>query len=62
MAISANNVVVAGKDKKDETEVVAQTNNDNSPKDGHTLIVNGKPKKIGRKSAFLLDMLTLDDE
>jgi hypothetical protein len=26
------------------------------------LVVNGKKKSIGRKSHFLLDMLTLDDE
>lgn len=28
----------------------------------HAVIVNGKQKKISKKSAFLLDMLTLDDE
>lgn len=27
-----------------------------------TLVVNGKQKTIGRKSHYLLDMLTLDDE
>jgi len=27
-----------------------------------TLVVNGKKKSIGRKSHYLLDMLTLDDE
>lgn len=27
-----------------------------------TLVVNGKQKHIGRKSHYLLDMLTLDDE
>jgi hypothetical protein len=27
-----------------------------------TLVVNGKQKSIGRKSHYLLDMLTLDDE
>lgn len=26
------------------------------------LVINGKQKSIGRKSHFLLDMLTLDDE
>lgn len=26
------------------------------------LVVNGKKRSIGRKSHFLLDMLTLDDE
>lgn len=28
----------------------------------HAVVVNGKQKKISKKSAFLLDMLTLDDE
>ncbi len=28
----------------------------------HSLLVNGKQKHIGRKSKYLLDMLTLDDE
>ena len=28
----------------------------------HVLLVNGKQKKIGNKSTYLLDMLTLDDE
>jgi hypothetical protein len=28
----------------------------------HSLMVNGKQKHIGRKSHYLLDMLTLDDE
>ena len=30
--------------------------------DDHTLIVNGQKKSIGKKSQYLLDMLTLDDE
>ncbi len=28
----------------------------------NAVVVNGKQKKISKKSAFLLDMLTLDDE
>jgi hypothetical protein len=30
--------------------------------DGHTLTVNGKQKSFSKKSVYLLDMLTLDDE
>lgn len=39
---------------KSKTEVVDQQE--------HAVIINGKQKKISKKSAFLLDMLTLDDE
>jgi len=58
-----------------EVEVLAKTEKDVSRKfviernkvkgvaSGDTaLVVNGKKKSIGRKSHFLLDMLTLDDE
>ncbi len=31
------------------------------PKEGTKLYVNGKERKIGKKSQYLLDMLTLDD-
>lgn len=30
--------------------------------DEHVLVVNGKARSIGKKSQYLLDMLTLDDE
>jgi hypothetical protein len=33
-----------------------------APVEGTALIVNGKQKPISKKSAYLLDMLTLDDE
>jgi len=33
-----------------------------NPAGHHVLLVNGKQKKIGNKSTYLLDMLTLDDE
>ena len=32
-----------------------------NPDGHHILVVNGKQKKIGNKSTYLLDMLTLDD-
>ncbi len=31
------------------------------PKEGTKLYVNGKERKIGKKSQYLLDMLTLED-
>ena len=30
--------------------------------DGHTIVVNGREKTIGRKSQYLLDMMIIDDE
>lgn len=41
--------------KKTVSEVVNENNE-------HILVVNGKQKKIGQKSKYLLDMLTLDEE
>lgn len=29
---------------------------------GHTMVVNGKEIKIGKKSPYLLDMFTIDDD
>ncbi|NDG30415.1 hypothetical protein EB118_10120 [bacterium] len=61
MPIFANNIVYKKdndtKQMKDFNEVVSYEKN----KDHHTLIVNGKEKKIGKKSQYLLNMLTLDD-
>jgi len=37
-------------------------NSSSSASEDHVLIVNGKVKPIGKKSQYLLDMLTLDDE
>jgi hypothetical protein len=33
-----------------------------NPDDHHILVVNGKEKKVSKKSAYLLDMLIVDDE
>ena len=42
---------------------VAETNDlSNIPPDEHVLVVNGKQKKISKKSSYLLDMLVIDDE
>lgn len=43
----------------EKVSVVPQTKHD---KNKHVLVVDGKEKKISKQSAYLLDMLTLDEE
>ena len=67
MAIKTTNLIVTGKTtingetpaekKTADEQVLGLTNNS-----GTKLVVDGKVKKISKKSAYLLDMLTLDDE
>ena len=63
MGLKATNLVITGTVKKDEKvvgkEPVTKTYVDNIKEP--SVIVDGKVKKIAKKSAFLLDMLTLDD-
>lgn len=71
MAVVLGNLIVTGKvqgvDNPNARAVASETverttvQEDNSDRT-HTLIVNGKEKKIGKKSAYLLDMMTIDDE
>ncbi len=63
MPLVARNII-----KKEEKpkEVSPQSKNTEIPirtisKEGAVLIVNGKERKIGKKSQYLLDMLTLED-
>jgi hypothetical protein len=35
---------------------------DNTISDHHILVVDGKQKKVSKKSSYLLDMLVIDDE
>lgn len=66
MAIKTTNLVVTGQttvtDKTENTSkeerMLGLTNNSSGAK----LVVDGKVKTISKKSAFLLDMLSLDDE
>lgn len=70
MGIQANNIVVKGSEKEDKVEdrelglssrrtpeVSKTIENIKEP----SIVVDGKVKKISKKSAFLLDMLSLDD-
>lgn len=65
MAITANNIVVTGQVQTAEQPVKTadEQKMELAPGGNSTkLVVNGKVKNISKKSAFLLDMLTLDDE
>jgi len=64
MGVITNNLIVTGKKQvveekkvKDTTVVKTYVDNIKEP----SIVVDGKVKKISKKSAFLLDMLTLDD-
>lgn len=69
MALTVNNLVVKGKEPEISSkpaskaseervlELAPASSNNNEAK----LVVNGKVKTISKKSAFLLDMLSLDD-
>lgn len=67
MGINVNNLVVKGNEPTKETSVsyapkpiVKHTPTIDTK--GTKLVVDGKVKNISKKSAFLLDMLSLDDE
>lgn len=67
MPIFANNMVVGNKASTTVPKSVPVSNQDNTPEtrvniEGTALVVNGKAKKISKKSAYLMDMLTLDNE
>jgi hypothetical protein len=62
MPIIANNLVIGSQQAeqtvKNNISPVIESSDEN-----HTiLVVNGKPKKISKKSQYLLDMLNLDEE
>ena len=68
MPLIANNIII----KSEKTEqVIKQTllpeptldNIEDKPvEQSHILVVNGKEKKVGKHSQYLLDMLTIDEE
>lgn len=62
MPLIAKNIVVKeGKQQKVSPQTVPEKKVNNIPSEGTVLIVNGKERKIGKKSQYLLDMLTLED-
>lgn len=64
MGLKASNLVVTSDDQQVETPATKPVQEQpvlNRLK-GSKLVVDGKVKNISRKSAFLLDMLTLDDD
>lgn len=70
MPLIANNITVttnSGDIKEKINLSIAEkkeqiVTNEDINKDHAILVVNGKNKKIGKKSQYLLDMLTLDDD
>lgn len=66
MGIKANNLVVKSTDERPVKEVSKPAPVREQPEPtrlkGSKLVVDGKVKNISKKSAFLLDMLTLDDD
>lgn len=65
MGVLSSNLVITGQKetlkeiKVKEKDNVVKTYVDNIKEP--SIVVDGKVKKISKKSAFLLDMLTLDD-
>jgi len=67
MAINTNNLVVKGQEpvespKQETSKKTVITDETINRVKGTKLVVDGKVKNISKKSAFLLDMLSLDDE
>jgi hypothetical protein len=64
MGIKASNLVVTGQEQVAPVEAPLRTKEsvELSKLTGSKIVVDGKVKNISKKSAFLLDMLTLDDE
>jgi len=67
MGIRAANIVITPKTKQREEakpslkEIIVKTTTTVDNITEPSVVVDGKVKKISKKSAFLLDMLTLDD-
>ena len=63
MGIKASNLVVTGQEQvAPEATIRTKESVELSKLKGSKIVVDGKVKNISKKSAFLLDMLTLDDE
>lgn len=66
MPIFANNLIVNNTPVPTQVgvSILEKVPSNVSPSNvqGTALVVNGKAKKISKKSAYLMDMLTLDDE
>jgi hypothetical protein len=67
MAINTSNLVVKSQEpvespKQESSKKPVITDETINRVKGTKLVVDGKVKNISKKSAFLLDMLSLDDE
>lgn len=61
MGIVANNYIVVGKSKDEDTSSQTENNVNVQSVDHPAVVVDGKVRKISKKSAYLLDMLSLDE-
>jgi hypothetical protein len=66
MPIITNNIIVAKTssvaDANNQVVAIESNNPNYDPSQHHILVVDGKTKIVSKKSSYLLDMLTLDDE
>ena len=71
MAITVKNMIVNGQDviteppaptPKSISVVLQEKQTAEANSDHPVLIVDGKPKKVVKKSAYLLDMLTIEED
>lgn len=66
MPIITNNIIVAkpssAADANNQVVALVSNNPNYDPNEHHILVVDGKQKIVSKKSSYLLDMLTLDDE
>lgn len=64
MAIKADSIIITPQDQP-ETKIITIIKETNAPQETenhHILVVDGKHKKVSKKSAYMLDMLTIDEE
>ena len=57
--LNMEKIRIENKQLRDELRMVKQQT---SPTEGAHLVVNGQVRKIGKKSQYLLDMLTLPED
>lgn len=63
MPITANNLIIKSENNNQNLlPEPTMENINNEPEKAPILVVNGKGKKLGKHSQYLIDMLTIDEE
>ena len=62
MPITANNLIIKSENNNQNLLPEPTMENSNEPEKTPILVVNGKGKKLGKHSQYLIDMLTIDEE